>query len=588
MTGITRKEDWEQFRAMGRAPEGLRDVVLASWQRAVRQDDLASRTRAPLVSGDAFAGLHQANRDVLGAARDHLARNVALMRASRAIMVLCDPQGVVLEADGCPAVIDHARDDRLLLGGRWDEAAIGTNAIGTAIHTGQPVEIRGAEHFCEGIQKWNCAATPLRHPVTGALIGVLDITGPSEFVQPHAAALSLAVAGQIMQTLAQDLAIERAWLLETLLARRIAGDFILFDRFGQRISGVDLADRSGLPGLIRAMAQRPDAPDLRALAEAVPGAEADILRRGDAALGVVLRLLHPTARRQGAERPAIAGRGDELDALAAASARLAPLCAQARMLLEARVPLLLQGETGTGKETLARALANTVVPEGPVSLVECSGLAEHAAGDWPVAGGTLILIEPAETPPEAQPLLLRHLKALAGDGAAPVRLIALSTPDLAAARDAGQLRCDLFYRLAGAVLRLPPLRDRRAEILPLLRRFAGQAVEGSRRSPLRFTPAAQRVLEAYDWPGNLHELRNLVLSLSALSSSRLIDLPDLPPEMTQPRPPLRESALRDRARADILQMIDETGGNLAEAARRLGIARSTLYLKLDSYGIRRR
>lgn len=294
----TRKQDWERFCALGRPPVGLRAVVLESWTRVAKLGGIAQRRRAPLVEAEEFARLHLANRDLLEAAQRHLAQNAALLRDAQSIMVLCDPRGVVLQADGCLAVLDQAHDDRLLLGGRWDEVAIGTNAIGTALHTGRPVQICGPEHFCEVIQKWNCAAVPLRHPATGRVLGVLDVTAPCAVPQPQAAALSLAVAGQIGQTLAQGVLQDRAALLEGLLARRMAGPFMLFDRFGQRVmtrAPDGLADQalrgvSDIAALIGGLCHDDDDLDLRILRASAPGVDPEILRHGGAVLGVVLHL----------------------------------------------------------------------------------------------------------------------------------------------------------------------------------------------------------------------------------------------------------------------------------------------------------
>ena len=94
-------------------------------------------------------------------------------------------------------------------------------------------------------------------------------------------------------------------------------------------------------------------------------------------------------------------------------------------------------------------------------------------------------------------------------------------------------------------------------------------------------------LQAHPWPGNIRELRNLVETLSAISLNRLIDVPDLPPEITAPTGEKRDDTLRQRERSAILDALADAGGNITKAARQLGISRSTLYLKLDQYGLPR-
>src|SRR5260370_10244392 len=101
------------------------------------------------------------------------------------MMVLSDPGGFIIETAGDPRIVDQGRRNHLEVGGNWEEGAIGTNAIGTALAEGRAVRILGAEHFCEDVQRWACAATPVRYPGDGELLGVVDISGPAGALNPH-------------------------------------------------------------------------------------------------------------------------------------------------------------------------------------------------------------------------------------------------------------------------------------------------------------------------------------------------------------------------------------------------------------------
>ncbi|RMF87777.1 MAG: sigma-54-dependent Fis family transcriptional regulator, partial [Nitrospirae bacterium] len=218
--------------------------------------------------------------------------------------------------------------------------------------------------------------------------------------------------------------------------------------------------------------------------------------------------------------------------LVAVSPAMREVVARARRAAAAEVPVLLSGESGTGKEVVAR-LIHEAGPraEAPFVAVNCAALPGNlveselfghvkgaftgAESDRPglireAEGGTLFLDEVAEMAPEAQSKLLRVLQdrqvTPVGGGrpvAVDVRFVAATNRDLGEALASGGLREDLFYRLAVVVLRLPPLRERREEILPLAERFLAEAGGGA-----RLTQAAREALLAHPWPGNVRELKN--------------------------------------------------------------------------------
>uniref|UniRef100_UPI001F081439 sigma-54 interaction domain-containing protein n=1 Tax=Myxococcus vastator TaxID=2709664 RepID=UPI001F081439 len=302
------------------------------------------------------------------------------------------------------------------------------------------------------------------------------------------------------------------------------------------------------------------------------------------------------------------------------------------------LPVLLLSETGTGKELLARALhAASTVATGPFVAVNCGALSPalleselfgHAPGAFTGArvggaegklaaadGGTLFLDELAEMPPALQVLLLRVLEdgAYSRVGESRVRcsrfrLVGATCRDLDAAVRSGTFRSDLYFRLQGAVLRLPPLRERTD--LPelahaLLERLSAE--EGL--SPPGLSAAALTRLAAHPWPGNVRELKTVLrLSLVRAGGAAVLDVDALPPGLGSPHSPGGQGAplpttplapsaprqpaagaaagpLRELEARAIQEALALSGGNVAQAARRLGIARSTLYRMAERFGI---
>ena len=284
-------------------------------------------------------------------------------------------------------------------------------------------------------------------------------------------------------------------------------------------------------------------------------------------------------------------------------------------LAATEVSILLTGETGTGKDVLARAVhAGSARAEAPFAVFDCGAVAPnliesdlfgHKKGAFTGAigdregvfergnGGTVFLDEIGELPLELQPRLLRVLEQRAVNrvGGAErtdidVRVLSATNCDLAAAVDAGRFRKDLFFRLSAAVVEIPPLRDRLEDVPALVAIFLGDS-----DGPMTVSPATLKALRSYDWPGNVRELRNVIESAAALA-----DGPALEPRHllffkhgrrapTLERLPLGGRTLENLERAAIKQTLEHTEGNKAQAARMLGIASSTLYEKIKKFGL---
>ncbi|UCF20122.1 MAG: sigma-54-dependent Fis family transcriptional regulator, partial [Gemmatimonadota bacterium] len=287
--------------------------------------------------------------------------------------------------------------------------------------------------------------------------------------------------------------------------------------------------------------------------------------------------------------------------------------------------VLLQGESGTGKDLVARAIhAHSGRRDHPFLEINCTTLPEtlveaelfgHERGAFTDArerkkglaeladGGTLLLDEIGDMPLGAQAKLLRFLedsrfKRLGGttDITVNVRVIAATNQKLERAVQEGKFRGDLYYRLKVVDLAIPPLRDRREDCAPLALYFVEQLARDLKREAPTMTPEAIRVLETYSWPGNVRELRNVLERALILEDTQEIRPEHLPVEIrgaSQPpeggdqlvQLPPEGFSLEDVERSLIEQALTRTRGNVARAARLLDLSRDTLRYRMKKYSL---
>ncbi len=264
-------------------------------------------------------------------------------------------------------------------------------------------------------------------------------------------------------------------------------------------------------------------------------------------------------------------------------------------------PVVITGESGAGKEVLARAIhANSARRAKPFVAVSCAALPLEtleallvgrgrgkASGLESPAGGTLFLDEVAELDPRLQSIVLRALDERAGrrEGATKpgVRLVCSTRADLSQAVAEKRFREDLYFRLKVFSLAMPPLRERPEDVMVLARQF----LEREGHPTGRFTPKAEARLERYAWPGNVRELENAVKHGAVLSKGGDVGPEHLPEELSLRRrpPPGRLDSLDDAERRHVEQVLQACDGELQETARVLGIGRSTLWRKLKAWGV---
>lgn len=608
----TIKQARQLFFEDGSEPRGLvPGAILASWRRCRDMGLVANDYHgATPVEQHALRVMQEHFEQLRRLCRPELEALYAGVDRAGSIVVLAAPDGFILDALGSADFLDKAARVSLRPGVRWTESSTGTNAVGTAIVERRSVEVLGAEHFYLPHKVLSCSATPIFNP-QGGVIGVLDLSGESSVHRNLAMGMVQFAVEQIERRVFEHEFdhgdIVRIHSDPDLLGTAREGLLVFEDhklvaanRGALRLLGIDWSEL----GKLRHH-------ELFASALPRPGGTGDMRCQDGKMMHACRDLPSRTRWVHGAHAPATAppvpapvfsaGLDAELDRL--------------MKLIDAGIPVLLQGETGTGKEVVARELhRRSARAAAPFVAVNCAALPESLIeselfGYMPGAftgarrdgtpgllrqadGGTLFLDELGDMPLALQSRLLRVLQErevtpLGGSRAfaIDVNVIAATHRDLCSAIARGAFRADLYYRVAQSTLHLPALREE-ADRVTLISRL-WQALGGGQAS-MQLHPELVQALAAMPWPGNKRQLVGVLRSLMALglpcSTLTVADLPiELQRQQTLASSP-RADAAADDLHAIELRAIDEAvatcGGNVAAAARKLGISRSTIYRRL--------
>ena len=539
-------------------------------------------------------------------------------------VLLTDARGVILNCVTAPSERKIFERAGLWLGADWSEACEGTNGIGTCLVERQSLTIHRDEHFRGRHTGLTCSASPVFDP-QGELLAVLDVSSAREAVsrqsQFHTMAL-VNLSAKMIESCYFLRHFENHWLLRFHLQAESVGLFseglLAFDGEG-RICAVNQSALN-LLGQVRGglLGQPVEAFFECSLDQLLGRASANAtaswpLRTRDG------RQLFAALRGQARSLPAPLPKPEapRLPGICLGDPALQSDFNKALRVFERDVPLLINGETGCGKEAFAKAVHQASSRAGnafvalncaaiPENLIE-SELFGYRGGSFTGAlkegmrgklqqadGGTLFLDEIGDMPFALQTRLLRVLedRVVVPIGGAPqavdVRIISATHRDLLARVANGSFREDLYYRLNGLEIAVPPLRERsdKAQLLAFLlaEEAAGQVV--------LLEEKAHHALLDYAWPGNVRQLRNVLRTLAALCENGRIRLDDLPPLIRQARAamvvePRQGGALDDAERVVLLNALKQQHWHMSHTAESLGVSRNTLYRKLRKHGIER-
>jgi len=592
--------------------------IVDSWLRCQQAGlDCAADALIPVVEAGDLARRRERSAVVRRLAQAELETLAQQIAGSDFLLAFADSDGVILDlfADNRFAMNDP--DAPIVPGSLWSEASGGTNGLGTALAAGRSVVVSGAEHYFLGLSDISCTATPVRD-AQGMVVGVLDASSYVQSRQRHTQALVQMAAthienGLLVHQMGQRLVLAihpRAEFLGTLSAGLLA-----FDDAG-RLLASNARGRQLLQGLVATPGMA---------FEALFGMRfADVL--GPLRRGGELRLrdlLGSALVARCINRPLWAAGQPPRFTLAAAlpappaEPNVDAQVAEAYRLVDAavqlRVPILIQGETGSGKEALARHAHQASGRRGAFIAVNCGALpaelfeAElfgYVGGSFTGArrdgspgliasadGGTLLLDEVRELPPQLQAALLRFLddqqvRPVGGSTLrqVDVQLLAATHAALDDEVAARRFRADLLYRLNTVRVSLPPLRQR-ADFAAAARQLLASI--DARAS---IDDAALQRLRAQAWPGNFRELRAVLTRALLAGQGRALGLaqiePLLPAASAEPSAAKAgASALQLGASTLVRLEFDRTGGSVSQTSRNLGISRTTVYRHLKANGI---
>lgn len=595
----------EQMRASGDVPSGgVPTVIASSWRRCL---DSGLRWESPPdfepLRHDSLCTHRERNAALIGHALPIMETLFQQIANTQSMVVLSDASGFILHSLGDDDFLARAQRVALAPGVDWSEQSKGTNAIGTALSEQTPVVVHAAQHFLPSNHFLTCSAAPILDPF-GTVAGVLDVTGDRRRFSLHTLALARMSTQMIENQLFCDTFAEAflvrfharpeflGTLYEGLAAFAGDGRLLAANRVGWFQFALEGAARCGqtfdtLFGL-------PFGAALGLLRNAAPSPSPLVLHNG---IRVFLRLdstapqsSRPATQGTAAPRPA------DPAVFFAADAKLLDLRGQAARAVAHGIPLLVQGESGCGKSALVRWLRATRAECCAWVEIDCNGVAGEeldrllggCRGARPVPAA-LFLKDVDRLAPVLQARLVAalHDPLASGPLRAACTVIASSRENLPRLVAQRLFRDDLFHRLSGLEITLPPLRQR-GDAWDLAEVLAARI--GGDGAGLRLHEELRAVFTGHPWPGNVRQMIH-VLRLAAAAApdglARTAHLPSgfldcLDARVDAPDPAAGTADLDAMTRQAIDAALRAHGGNVSAAARRLGISRSTLYRRLSA------
>jgi transcriptional regulator with PAS, ATPase and Fis domain len=624
--------------------------IIESWKRSEEYGvDPLKPYNDHILSDEELNRLINENREWLEIAIPFVEDLAVITQGSGFCITVTDNQGYILKRIGNQQELDFTEYGNFIEGANWSEEVMGTNAVALALIHDKPVQVYGYEHYCKCACLSTCSAAPI-HNINGEIIGVLDLTGSYKYVNAHTLGMVEASVKAIERTLELNrvyVQAKKSDILKRAIIESITEGLIAIDSKGvvthinkhaknfleiqgENNIGKHLKDLLGedndyflnlvlsgrrLYGDIVSIKIRNNRKrfviNLTPLKEDEQGKCSGNI--------VVLYEMKPINKM--VNRISGAKANMTFNNLIGESSNFIEAIEQAKMAAQNDANVILLGESGVGKDLFAQSIHNAssrkketflaincaAIPRDLITS-ELFGYDEGAftgarrkgnPGKFELADqGTIFLDEIGEIPPDLQATLLRVLEEktvirLGGREVIPVnvRLICATNRNLHEEINNGNFRKDLFFRLGVIIITIPSLRERKSDIPLLVDYFVNNISNRLGKTVTSVKPEVFDILLNYDWPGNIRELQNVVERAINLMKSKELTIDLLPTEIiefyqtnnfniwqgTPSKENLEEQLIRNYLRRF---------SNKTEVAKKLQISRSSLYRKMEKYGIK--
>ena len=646
------KHLWSDF-ANGKIKDHavLRQEVLESWERCQNSGiPRCGPIVAPLLSPTELKKLRQQKSELREIGLPVMQSIYDVVKDTGFGVYLTDENGVILDVLADPSLAEESQENHFISGGVWTESCVGTNAIGTSIVLRNPFQLNYAEHHCEKFHRWSCSASPILDQ-NHQIVGVLNLTGFLEKSNPHTLGIAifgantiereiklrqaLNVSEQAHQSLLTTIELLPSGVFVVNSERtitqinnkacellRASKEDIIDHKYNHIIGEMDCIENTLRYG--QKMEDREKHIDNRGRDIQLMVSSLPIFSKTGQVNEVMVILREIETMMRIARKIVGLSAYFTFDDIIGQSTSFREVLEQAKLAAKTSATILLLGESGTGKEMIAQAIHNTSPRKNePFVVINCGALPRELigselfgytegaftgakrggnSGKFELAnGGTLFLDEIGDMPMDLQLSLLRvlqdHTVTRLGSHKAihvNVRLIAATNKDLEQLVDEGLFRQDLYYRINVISLKIPPLRERSADIIHLANHFIQAKAKKLQLEIDGLSSDDLQLLAQYHWPGNVRELENFIERALIFNENSNFKIPAwIQPtkETSQPQPAIDDITLSRSLQSEekrlIINALIECQGNISKAASCLGITRATLYRRMNQYDIKK-